>query len=443
MEGHPHDFQWLHHRYDNREPFFVEVNLTQLTLGEKPNYMQAVVRDITKHKQVEEEREKLEAQLQQAHKMEAIGTLAGGVAHDLNNILAGVVSYPDLLLLQLPAESPLRKPVQTIKKSGEKAAAIVQDLLTLARRGVTVTEVVNLNTIIQEYQNSPEYEKLKSFHQGVEIQTSLEKGLVNIQGSPIHLAKAVMNLVSNAAEAITDKGRISISTENSYIDKPISGYDDLEEGDYVVLKVSDTGAGIPQEDINRIFEPFFTKKKMGRSGTGLGMSVVWGTVKDHKGYIEVKSTMGEGTTFTLYFSATRKKLSEQEKSLTVENYKGSGESILVVDDVEEQRQIAFSILSELGYSVTTVSSGEDALDYMKNHSVDLLVLDMIMDPGMDGLVTYRKILELHPKQKAIIASGFSETDRVKEVKRLGAGQYIKKPYILETIGLAARKELEK
>jgi CheY-like chemotaxis protein len=173
------------------------------------------------------------------------------------------------------------------------------------------------------------------------------------------------------------------------------------------------------------------------------MAVVWGTVKDHNGFIDVNSTLGEGTTFSIYFPATKKKQSEQKTSLDVENYMGNGESILVIDDVEEQREIAFSILSELGYSVATVPSGEDAFDYLKAHSVDLLILDMIMDPGMDGLATYKKILELHPGQKAIAASGFSETDRVKEVRRLGVGQYIKKPYTLETIGLAAKKELEK
>jgi CheY-like chemotaxis protein len=195
--------------------------------------------------------------------------------------------------------------------------------------------------------------------------------------------------------------------------------------------------------MNRIFEPFFTKKKMGRSGTGLGMSVVWGTVKDHNGYIDVKSTVGEGTTFSLFFPATRQELSKKATKLNVEDYMGRGESILVVDDVEEQRQIAFTILSELGYSVTTTSSGEEALDYMKNNFADLLVLDMIMLPGMDGLDTYRKIVELHPNQKAIIASGFSETARVKEAQRLGAGQYLRKPYTLESIGTAVKNELSK
>jgi two-component system, cell cycle sensor histidine kinase and response regulator CckA len=182
---------------------------------------------------------------------------------------------------------------------------------------------------------------------------------------------------------------------------------------------------------------------MGRSGTGLGMAVVWGTVKDHNGYIDVQSTKGKGTTFTLYFPITRKKLPEDEYSLSVGEYSGNGESILIVDDVEEQRQIVSGMLKELCYSVVSVSSGEEAVEYLKTNKIDLLLLDMIMDPGMDGLDTYKKILEIHPGQKAIIASGFSETDRVKKVQSLGAGTYIRKPLMLEKIGLAVKKELEK
>ncbi|MBW1853058.1 MAG: response regulator, partial [Deltaproteobacteria bacterium] len=336
----------------------------------------------------------LQSQLEQASKMEAIGTLAGGVAHDLNNILGGLVSYPELLLLQLPEDSPLRKSILTIQKSGEKAAAVVQDLLTLARRGVVATEVVNVNDVISEYLLSPEHENLLSYHSGIHLETRLAADTLNISGSSTHLSKTVMNLISNAAEAMPEGGELSISTENRHIDRPIGTYDNVKEGDYVVLTVSDTGTGISPDDIGKIFEPFYTKKKMGRSGTGLGMAVVWGTVKDHNGYIDVQSTEGQGTTFTLYFPVTRKKLAEDESSLTIESYSGNGESILIVDDVEEQRKIASGMLKELGYSVLSVSSGEEAVEYMKTNKVVLLVLDMIMDPGMDGLKKKKKIIEI-------------------------------------------------
>jgi len=173
------------------------------------------------------------------------------------------------------------------------------------------------------------------------------------------------------------------------------------------------------------------------------MAVIWGTVKDHKGYIDVQSTEGKGTTFTLYFPVTRKELAEDKLLLSLEDYMGKGESILIVDDVEEQREISSRMLKKLGYSVTAVSSGEEAVDYMESNSADLLMLDMIMEPGIDGLETYKRILQLHPGQKAIIVSGFSETDRVKEAQRLGAGAYVKKPYLLEKIGLTVKTELEK
>ncbi|UCH00207.1 MAG: response regulator [Deltaproteobacteria bacterium] len=414
-----------------------QVSLNILPVKDEENEsITIILNDVT-------ERKRMEAQLQRAQKMEAIGTLAGGVAHDLNNILSGLVSYPELILTDLPEDSPLRKPILTIKNSGEKAATIVQDLLTLARRGVSSMEVVNLNDIINEYLKSPEHEKLKLFHPDVQLETYLEEDLLNILGSPVHLSKAIMNLVSNAAESMPGGGKVSISTQNRYIDGPIRGYDNVAEGDYTTLTVSDTGIGISPEDMESIFEPFYTKKTMGRSGTGLGMAVVWGTVKDHEGYIDVKSAKGKGTIVILYFPVSRKELTKKKPGLSIEDYMGKGESVLVVDDVEEQREIASRILKRLSYSVTSVSSGEEAVDYMKGNSASLLLLDMIMDPGIDGLETYKRILELHPNQKAIIVSGFSETERVKEAQRLGAGAFVKKPYLLEKIGIAVRGELER
>jgi PAS domain S-box-containing protein len=432
--------------YKTKAGDLIPVSFSSSVMGDINGSIQGIVcvaTDITERKLAEQEKEKLQLQLQQAQKMEAIGTLAGGVAHDLNNILSGIVTYPDLLLMQTSEDSPLRKPLLTIQETGKKAAAIVQDMLTLARRGVAITEVVSLNDVIFEYLNSPEYKKMKLFYPDVEMETNLEPGLLNILGSPIHISKTIMNLVSNAAEAIGKYGKISITTENRYVDKPVRGYDNVKDGDYAMIIVSDTGEGISAQDMEKIFEPFYTKKRMGKSGTGLGMPVVWGTVKDHNGYIDLQSTQGKGTTFTLYFPITRKEPAKHETHIQIEDYMGSGESILVVDDVKEQREIALTILSELGYSVNTVPSGEEAVKYMQNTSIDLLILDMIMDPGMDGLDTYKEILKLHPGQRAIIASGFAETDRAKEVIRLGAGQYIKKPYTLEKMGMAVRKELNK
>ncbi len=400
-------------------------------------------RDITTRLRSEKEREALVVQLQRAQKMEAIGMLAGGVAHDLNNVLSGIVSYPDLLLMQIPPDSPLKRPIETIRQSGHKAAAIVQDLLSMARRGVTTKEVVNLNDIVDDYLVSPEHEKLLTVHARIRIETDLEKSLLSVMGSPVHLSKTLMNLVSNAAEAMPEGGSIRIRTENLYIERSSKGYDDVSEGEYVALAVSDSGVGISKEDRERIFEPFYTKKKMGNSGTGLGMAVVWGTVKDHGGYVDLKSREGEGATFTLYFPITRTKAEQQQqRKRSLQEYRGIGESILVVDDVQEQREIASTLLSKLGYAVTSVPGGEDAVRYLNHQSADLVVLDMIMDPGIDGLETYRRILEVRPGQRAIITSGFSETDRIREAQRLGAGRYVRKPYTVDTIGEAVRAELD-
>jgi CheY-like chemotaxis protein len=256
------------------------------------------------------------------------------------------------------------------------------------------------------------------------------------------LGKVLANLVSNAAESMPLGGEVIIRTCNRYLDRPLRGYVDVKAGDYAVLSVADTGQGISEEDMRRIFEPFYTKKVMGRSGTGLGLAVVWGTVKDHGGYIDVESRLGEGTTFSLYFPVTRDEL-QQDAPVPVAAFMGKGETILIVDDVKEQQALAVHMLGKLDYRVTSVSSGEEAVEYVKNTKPDLILLDMIMDPGMDGLDTYRTILESNPRQKAIIVSGYAETDRVREAQKLGAGAYVRKPYILERLGMAVRKELDR
>jgi PAS domain S-box-containing protein len=403
----------------------------------------SVARDLSERKIAEEKRLRLEERLQRAEKMEALGTLAGGVAHDLNNVLGVVVGYSEMLLSDFNDSESVKSDATEILKAGQRAAGIVQDLLTLTRRGVQSRKVLNLNRIIMDSQKTPEFTNVLSYHSNIEIKTDLEPDLLNLSGSSIHLGKSFMNLISNAAEAMPNGGTLTVKSANVYLDKPISGYDEVREGDYVVLSISDTGDGIPASDLKRIFEPFYTKKVMGRSGTGLGLAVVWGTVKDHHGYVNVESEEEEGTTFTLYFPVTREEISAEQVSVPVAEYMGNGESILIVDDVKQQRELAERMLTKLNYKVTTVSSGEEAVEYLKQNAVDLLVLDMIMDPGMDGLDTYRKILEVHPHQKAIIVSGFSETERVSKAKALGAGAYVKKPYVIAKLGLAVRKEINR
>ncbi|MCD6224902.1 MAG: response regulator, partial [Deltaproteobacteria bacterium] len=202
----------------------------------------------------------------------------------------------------------------------------------------------------------------------------------------------------------------------------------------------DTGSGISKEDINRIFEPFYTKKVLGRSGTGLGLAVVWNTVQDHGGGIIVESD-DKGTTFKLYFPATREDLSKQIKNIRFGELKGHGEKILIINDEALQQDVAVGMLTALGYQVDSVGSGEEAIEYLEKNPVDLLVLDMIMDPGMGGRKTYEQVIKLYPGQKAIIASGFSENKDVKNVQKIGAGQFIEKPYTMNRIGSAVWQAL--
>jgi len=424
-----------------------EIEILVQTLQERDEEMSGIIRkletEMAERKHAEDQRRELEKRLQRAKKMEALGTLAGGVAHDLNNILVGSVSYPDLLLAQLHEESPLRKPIETIRRSGVKAAQIVQDLLILTRRAVPSASVVNINSIITDYFSSPEYQKLKSFHSNVEIELRLKEGLPNILGSSIHLLKTIMNLISNASEAMHNGGKIVVSTSHEHTVAATGLFEEIKDGHYVILSVSDEGIGISPDEIKKIFEPFYTKKVMGWSGTGLGMTVVLSTVKDHRGHIHITSVPEKGTTIILYFPVTDEKIPQPRYFASVREYMGKGESILIVDDVKEQREIAAEMLHALGYSVNTVASGEDAISYLEKNPMDLLVLDMRMEPGMDGLDTYRKALEIKPLQKAIITSGYTETWRVREAKKLGAGTYIKKPYLLNDLGVAIRMELDR
>lgn len=387
------------------------------------------------------QREQLEEQLTNARKMEALGTLAGGVAHDLNNILSGIVSYPELLLDDIPFESPLYQPLLDIKVSGEKAAAVVEDLLTLARRGVPINEIIDLNRIVTAYLASPEYNRLSSQYPNVALETDLAPVLPAIMGSSIHLSKALMNLVANAFEAIQGAGVVHISTSVKTIETDDGGA--VLPGHYLVLTVADNGIGIHKKDLRRIYEPFYSRKKMGRSGSGLGMAVVWGTVEDHKGVIEADSEPGRGTTFTLYFQVEAVALMSEMDIENLEAYRGNGERVLVIDDVANQRQIATLMLKKLGYRPLAVSSGEEAVAYLEKEAVDVLLLDMILVAGMDGLDTYRKIIKIRPGQRVVIASGYSESERVRQVQALGAGGYLKKPYLLQELGQALKTELDR
>ena len=399
-------------------------------------------KEIHERNLAEKQREELQQSLERSKKMETLGLLAGGVAHDLNNVLSGIVSYPDLLLHDMAADHPLRPVIITIRDSGMRAAQIVQDLLTLARRGVVSRQPLDLNGLVSEYCSSPEYRKLLESSAPLDVKLALGAELPLVFGSAVGLKKVLMNLVTNAAEAQPHGGSIVISTYSVTLDVPRQGFQQLAAGDYVVLAVADRGEGIGAEDRQRIFEPFYTKKVMGRSGTGLGLTVVWGTVEDHGGAIDLDSQPGQGTTISVYLPAS----AEPDHSASGDDgrhqqFLGRGETILVVDDLPHQRDIACAMLRRLKYRPLAVKSGEDALRLLGEREVDLVLLDMIMDGGIDGCDTYRGIIDIRPQQKAIIASGYSESDRVSEAQSLGAGPCLKKPYTFDELAETVYRQL--
>ena len=418
---------------------YLDIVISSITYRGRPAVL-GIMRDITEQKREEEVLREIEEKLSRSKKMESLGLLAGGVAHDLNNVLSGIINYPELMLMELPKDSKLRKPLEGIKNGGLRAAAIVQDLLTVARGVAVQKEAINLNNLVLDYLDSPEFKKLQQFHPTVTISSNLDDRLSGMNASSIHISKVLMNLVSNASEAIAGIGKVTVTTRNCAVESPLMGYETVNPGDYVLLSVADNGPGISQEAIEKLFEPFYTKKVMGRSGTGLGLTVVWNIVKDHKGYIDVLSNK-EGSTFRLYFPASEGDIKPRGLSMPLSEFNGNGETVVVVDDVGSQREISSRILSRLGYNPVLFSSGEDAVKYMQKNRAELMLIDMIMDPGINGRETYERILAIHPEQKAIIVSGFAETEDVKDAMSLGVKKFVKKPFSINEIAVAIKEVL--
>lgn len=430
----------------------IEGKSTWVRVSTKPSYqngklteLSGVLTDISREKQVEEERRILERQLQQARRMEAIGTLAGGIAHDLNNILSGIVSYPDLLLMGMSPEDPARAPLETIQRSGKLAAAIVQDMLTLSRQNIHQKEPEDINQLIHHYLASPEGKTLLANHPGVTVDFHPSSDLPRIHCSAPHMAKVFMNLITNGVESMESGGTLFLSSKITRQQSRVVCNGQMNAGEYLTITIKDQGSGIHQDDIDRIFEPFYSTKKLGRSGSGLGMAVVWRSIEEHNGFIDIQSAPDQGTQVELYLRVEEAVVttSSEKKPLDFEQIRGNGERILLVDDVPEQLAIGTTILKNLGYTPVTAKCGEEAVEFIRSNTAACVVLDMIMDPGMDGLDTYRKILNINPLQKALIASGFAETERVKEGLKLGILGYIQKPYSVLEFGLALSAALNR
>ncbi|MDD2462998.1 MAG: response regulator [Desulfobulbus sp.] len=401
----------------------------------------AAMRDVTDNEIALQQKMALMEKLADAKRMESLGLMASSVAHDLNNIMAGIITYPELLLMDLGMDFKYREELMMIREAGKRAAAVVNDLLTVARGATCKKEPQNANTLIGEYLNSAEFRELGQRYPEIKVTPYLEGKLRPINCSAIHLSKSIMNLVNNAAEAIQTSGQVIVATKNVHLTTAIQGYETIEPGEYIIISVEDDGPGISSQDIQQIFSPFYSKKVMGRSGTGLGLAVVWNTVHDHGGFIDVVSS-NRGSMFALYFPASKAEIHTPAKPAPMApHYQGNGEHVLVVDDQKSQREIASRLLRRLGYQPMTVASGEEAVEFTKTTSVDLIILDMLMDPGINGCETFERILQHRPGQKAVITSGYSNADDINRAMRLGISQFVKKPYALHELALALKMEI--
>ncbi len=408
----------------------LDVQISSLT-DEKGTFAGVLfmARDVTVQK-------KAETKLLKAKKLEALGLMAGGIAHDLNNILSGIVSYPEVLRLTLPQESNMQKPLLQIEKAGKRAADVVSDLLTMSRGVAHVKELVSLNDLVLEYLESPGYNKISSRYPKITVTTELAQNCWNCLCSPTHILKIVMNLVINGLEAIADTGAIFITTYNQKKETQ-QLEESLTRDNFVVLEVRDTGSGISDKDLEHIFEPFYSTKKMGRSGSGLGLSIIWNTVQEHGGLVTVDSSE-DGTVFTVYLPASIEQFESKKPINALSTLEGVG-TVLVIDDDKDQRTIAQQMLTVLGYTAHAVISGEEAVIWLQSNSADLLLLDMIMDPGMNGRETFEKVIRLNPSQKALVASGLSQNSELQKAFQLGVSDFISKPYTLEKLGSTVQK----
>ena len=409
---------------------FTEYAVISPVLDDKMNIVNfvAVKSDIT-------ETNRLKALETRATRLESMGVIAGQVAHDFNNLLAPIIGYPSFIKEKLPSDHVTIKYINAIETAAINIAEINQDLLTLGRRAHYNLEPLNLNLILSQTINS-----LVSQDSNISVKTHFCDDLMVVKGGIAQLSRVFTNLIVNAKDAMDNKGLLTITTENYYLDSQRISNVLVPKGEYVKVTISDTGKGISEEIISKLFEPFFTTKTTdAKRGSGLGLSVVNSVIKDHNGFIDVESKVGEGTSFYIYFPIDRETIEDDN-----DNYEIYGsEKILIVDDDEVLRDVTSNLLSGLGYSVYTAESGENAVKFLTENSVDLVLLDMIMPNGIDGTETYKQIIAHKPNQPAIIVSGYSASERVIEARKLGVNMFLSKPLTQGSLGKAIRKTLNR
>lgn len=393
---------------------------------------QSILRDIT-------ERKHLEAQLLHAQKMEAVGRLAGGIAHDLNNILQAVSGYTQLLLLKRKTNDPDYTRLKAIEHSSQRAAELTTQLLTFSRKVESNQRQVDLNHEVVQVSTLLE----RTIPKMISIELHLADDLRTINADTAQLEQIMMNLGVNANDAMPDGGKLIFQTENIALGEEYWKPFQIKPGNYILLSVSDTGCGMDAKTVEHIFEPFYTTKELGK-GTGLGLSIVYGIVKSHDGHITCYSKPDEGTTFRLYFPVLEAK-SREERAERKEEEKivGGSETILMVDDEKTLLDLGHDMLGEHGYTTISAETGEKAIEIYKTEQdrIDLVILDIGM-PGMGGYKCLKELLKIDPDIRVIIATGYSADATVKELQEAGAKDFIGKPYQLNKMLKKVREVLD-
>ena len=398
------------------------------------------IRDLSQQREEQRIRLQLEERLSHAMRMESIGLMAGSVAHDLNNILSGLVTLPQLLLLDMEENHGYRRDLQKIREAGEKAAEVTADLLTIAGGSTCPKKALNLNEVIKTYEKSKELVALCRDRAIVAVEVLPAPHLPEIRGSATHLGKALANLVRNAGEALDQGGTLRIFSTDRILSDTLQGYEAIPPGHYAILGVADTGKGIAEEHRPHIFQPFYSRKQMGHTGTGLGLTVVLHTMRDHCGYIDLRSTAA-GTVIELYFPVCVDSRRAGEAVINLDSLLGRGERVMVIDDEENQRRLAATILKRLGYTPCLAENGEEAIASLRKEPVDLLLIDLLLAPGLNGYETFKEIRAFNPGQRALAISGYHNHPDRERIRALGVTRYLPKPLSLIHLAIAIQQEM--
>ncbi|MBI5342574.1 MAG: PAS domain S-box protein [Deltaproteobacteria bacterium] len=426
------------HRAKDGRIIPVEVTVNYLEFDGK-EYNCVSARDITKRVEAQERSRFLEAELLQAQKMEAIGSLAGGIAHDFNNLLTGILGYANLLKIKAKPGSEVLKAANVIQDAADRASQLTAQLLGFARRGKNLAVPVDIHRVIDDVSGLIE----RAMDKRIRIRKFFAPDAVTVVGDPTQLQQMLMNMAVNARDAMPEGGVLTFSTSVVRRDEIRSGSrSDLESGSYARIDLADTGTGIPESHLEKIFDPFFTTKEQGK-GTGLGLAMVFGIVKNHGGYIEVESKVGAGSLFKIYLPLADGKGREEEivSSRSAETEEGRG-SVLLIDDQETVREVCSAMLQTLGYRVSTASDGREGVEYYRRFggNIDLVIIDMIM-PNLGGRDCFREIKAMNPEVRAILSTGFSLDGAVQEIIDEGISGFIQKPYRLEQLSRAVSKAM--